>query len=231
MNFKVLTLLAAALAANAATMIYDNGTPDVTSSSARGITAFRSADDFTLANAANVSSVRFWMVDQPGNFSGSITYAFYQNSAGALGSLISSATVSGITPLFLNQIPGNIHQIERVDFNLAAPLALATGTYWLELHDGSSLTTVANANTPNVLWAIVSGNPVGNAKQDVIPNLPTSNTGNTLAFQLFDNSTASTNAVPEPTPVSICAISLAVLAIRRRKSRKDRNAPSSEFTL
>lgn len=101
-NFKVLTLLASALAANAATMIFDNGTPDVTSSSSRGITIFRSADDFTLANAANVSSVRFWMVDQPGNFSGSITYAFYQNSAGALGSLISSATVSGITPFFLN---------------------------------------------------------------------------------------------------------------------------------
>lgn len=114
-----------------------------------------------------------------------------------------------------------------MDFDLPAPLALATGTYWLELHDGSSLTTVANANTPNVLWAIVSGNPAGNAKQNGIPNLPSNNTGNTLAFQLFDNSTASTNAVPEPSTVSICAIGLAVLASRRRKNR---DAPSSGFS-
>jgi len=213
----LLTLVASALVANAAPLLFDNGAPDLNSPNARSITIFRSADDFTLGSGANVSSIRFWMVDQPGNFSGSITYAFYQNSAGALGSLISSATVSGITPLFLNQIPVNVHQIERVDFDLPAPLALAAGTYWLELHDGSTLTTAANPNTPNVLWARVPGGPVGNAKQNAIPNLPSNNIGNELAFQLFGNSTST--AVPEPTTISLCAFGLLALAVSRRKLR------------
>jgi len=218
-KLNLLTLLASALVANAAPLLFDNGAPDLNSPNARGIAIFRSADDFTLGSAASVSSIRFWMVDQPGNFSGSITYAFYQNSAGALGSLISSATVSGITPLFLNQIPVNVHQIERVDFDLPVPLALDAGTFWLELHDGSSLTTAANANTTNVLWARVSGDSAGNAKQSAIPNLPSNNIGNELAFQLFGNSSSATNAVPEPATISICAFGLVALAVCRRKLR------------
>ncbi len=213
-----LIFLISALAANAAT-IYDNGTPDVNSSSARGITIFRVADDFTLGSAANLTAIRFWMVDQPGNFSGSITYAVYQNSAGALGSVVGSGTVSGITPLFLNQIPGNIHQIERVDFDLPAALALAAGSYWLELHDGSNLTTAANPSTPNVLWAIVSGNPPGNGKQSAIPTLPSGSVGNEMAFQLFDNSNGSSNAVPEPATTALMGAGLAALAMMRRRCR------------
>lgn len=91
--------------------------------------------------------------------------------------------MSGITALSLNPIPGNgSYQMERVDFNLAALLSLATGTYWLELHDGSSLTSIANPNAANVFWAIVSENAAGNAMQSGISSPPSGNTGNALAL-------------------------------------------------
>jgi len=219
-RFNLLAILASALAADAA-MIFNNGTPDVSSGTSDNIANRRTADDFSLASAANVASVRFWLVDVPGDFSGSITYVFYQDSAGSLGSLISSATVSGITPVFLNSIPDKKidRQIGRVDFDLPAPLALATGSYWLELHDGSSLTTLADPNKISVGWAVVSGDPLGNAKGDANPSLPSTNTFDSLAFQLFDNSGNAGNAVPEPATISLIGIGLVALAISRRKLR------------
>ncbi len=177
-------LVACNLMVSAADTLYSNGQPNTTSPNSRGMALFRCADNFTLASPVSVSSIRFWMVAQPNNFSGSITYAFYNDSSGALGSVVSTATVSNITPVLLNQIPGNVHSIYLVDFNLPTPLTLAPGTYWLELHDGSNLTTVANPNATNVLWAIVPG-VSGNAKQSSVPNLPSGNTGQELAFQLL----------------------------------------------
>ncbi len=218
-KLNMFALLASALAGNAATMIFNNGTPDLNSGNSRNMSAFRLADDFSLSNAASVASVRFWLVDQPGNFSGNITYAFYQDSAGALGSLVvnGTATVGGITPVFLNQTPSSTRRIERVDFNLSTTLTLAIGTYWLELHDGNSLTAFGTPGADDVSWAFVSGNPAGNAKQNSNLDPLTNDTGSALAFQLFDNSNASTNAVPEPATVSIFALGLAALAVSRRR--------------
>lgn len=192
--FLTAALLLIMSASASAGLIYSNGNPDTNNVSSRGMTIFRVADDFTLGAGATVASVRFWMVAEPGNFSGSITYAVYQDLGGALGSVVNTGTVSNIAPLLLNAIPGNIHSVYLVDFNLPALLALGAGTYWLELHDGSSLSTANNPNTPNVLWAIVPG-VIGNAKQNAIPTLPSSNTGNALAFELFD---AGASGVPEP---------------------------------
>jgi len=219
-RFNLLAILASALAADAA-MIFNNGSPDVNFPQSRNMSAFRLADDFILTSAANVASVRFWMVDLPGDFSGSITYAVYQDSAGAIGSLVTNgtATVSGITPVFLSQLLGSTSKLERVDFNLSTPLALAIGTYWLELHNGSSLTGFGDVGD-DVSWAMVTGNPAGNAKQNKNQDPLSTDTGSTLAFQLFDNSTGATiNAVPEPTTISFIGIGLAALAISRRKRR------------
>lgn len=193
-------------------LIVSTGTPDFTQPNSRGIDTFRVADDFVLAGPASIDSIRLWLVTQPGEFQGTLTYAFYQNSAGALGSLIQSGSVSGITLQNTTQIPGNIHSISQVDFSLPSALALGAGTFWLEIHHGSSLTT--STGFSNVLWALTStGGVGGNAKQNPNPGLPSNSVNNELAFQLFGNDTVS--PVPEPATVSISLVGLAAIGLLR----------------
>ena len=95
-------LFCAVLAVRAvyAGIIFDNGSPNVTN--ARDISLFRSADDFTVG-ATTLGSVRFWITttspiqtDPQTNFGGSITYAFYNDNAGSIGSLVTSGTVNNL---------------------------------------------------------------------------------------------------------------------------------------
>jgi hypothetical protein len=208
------TFILALAASNApAALLWTNGTPNTSVPNSRGITIFRVADDFTLNTAASLESIGFGMVAEPGHFSGSITYAFYQNSAGNLGAVIDTATVSGITPVLVNDIPGNIHSVYRADFNLPSALALGAGTYWLELHDGASL-TANNPNALNVLWQVVASPASTNAKQNPIPTLPSNTIPNEQVFDIFG--TASTTSVPEPATTSLCLLGLGALIIFKR---------------
>jgi hypothetical protein len=210
---KYLFALLAVATVSPAAVIFSNGTPNLNNPNSRGITIHRSADDFTLGTASNVDSIRFWMVAEPGDFGGTLTYAIYQNSAGALETVIDTASVTGVTPVFLNQIPQNIHAIYEVNFALPSSLALGAGTYWLELHEGPTLTT---GNDVNVLWAITSG-VTGNAKQNQNPTLPTTNVGNALAFELVG--APSTTGVPEPGSIALTCVGLAAICARRYKNR------------
>lgn len=196
-------------AVSPAALIFSNGLPDTSQPDSRGIALSRMADDFSLGGPATLAAVRFWMVSVPGQFGGTLSYAIYQNSAGALGNVVGSGTVN-VSPVLLNQIPLYLQRYYQVDFNLPAPLALAAGTYWLELHNGSDLTNAANVE---VLWGIVGGDPLGNAQLGLGGQLPSSNTFDELAFQLYSSDTAG---VPEPASIAICAFGLAAIALIKR---------------
>jgi len=200
-----------AAAVSPAALIFNNGTPDTSQADAWGIAASRLADDFSLGGPATLSAIRFWMVSVAGEFAGTLSYAVYQDAAGALGSVVGSGTVN-VSPVFLNQIPQFVQRYYQVDFNLPAPLALGAGTYWLELHNGSDLT---NSSSAQVLWGVVAGDPPGNAKLGLSAQLPSSNTFDALAFQLYS---ADTAPVPEPSTLGICGIGLVALGLFRRAS-------------
>lgn len=208
--FLFTTLLAATSALAPAAVIYSNGAPDPTQPGARSISFYRAADDFTLAAASNIDAVRFWMVAMDQSFGGTLSYGFYQDSNGALGSLITSGSISNVTPLFLSQITGFVQNTYQVDFNLPSTLSLAAGTYWLEVHDGATLTTNTAAE---VLWAIVNTGP-GTARQSQVPTIPTNQTTDALAFSLYGNvSTAPAprpafrNPPPSPSPLPASSLS------------------------
>ncbi len=196
-------------AVSPAALIFDNGAPDTSQPDARGIALSRLADDFSLGGPATLAAVRFWMVSVPGQFGGTLSYAIYQDSAGALGNVVGTGTVN-VSPVLLNQIPQYLQRYYQIDFNLPAPLALTAGTYWLELHNGADLT---NSNNVEVLWGIVAGDPPGNAMLGLGSNLPTSNTFDAVAFQLYSSDTA---AVPEPASIAVCAFGLAAIAALKR---------------
>jgi hypothetical protein len=198
----------AATAAHAASAqpIYSNGASNPESAAGRNMAVFRIADDFELASGGELGSIRFWMVAEPGDFAGELTYAIYEDDGGALGGVVDTATVGGVTPALVNDLPGFIQAHYRVDFDLPGPLALGAGTYWLELHVGPTLT---GSSPVEVGWAVAAGNPPGNAKQNPVPDLPASDVGYTLAFELL----------PEPGSTASAAAALAALgALRRRAS-------------
>ena len=176
-------------------LVYDNGTPDL--KNGFDMTAFREADDFTLASASTIAGISFWSVPANGNFAGSfdgsVTWAVYNDAAGSPGTLVSSATVNSVPFTATGtDVQGNSNfPVFQLDVTLAAPLALSAGTYWLELHEGASLT--ANDGSP-VFW-VTSGNGVlkgSSSESALLSALPSSSNASDLAFQLFDAS------VPEP---------------------------------
>jgi hypothetical protein len=218
MKLSVFSFLCVALGfcsgqAKAAT-VFSNGVPDLTN--AYNMSDFRIADNFTLGGSATVTAVRFWAVSVGSSFSsafdGSVTWAIYNDSSGSLGTLVSSGTVGSLVgvpdgTLVLSTFPVNV-----IDFNLGSPQALSAGTYWLELHEGTSLTT---SDATAIFWATSNGS-AGDAKQDFNPTLPSTGQNVELAFQLFDNTAPS---VPEPTTWVLLAAPLAaMLWFRRRRA-------------
>jgi serine/threonine protein kinase len=173
---------------NGAGAIFSNGVPaDIPGSN---ITALRVADDFILKAPTRIQSLEFWFGPGNGNpvsdFSGTVTYAFYNNAAGAIGSLIASGTVSGLVPIPTGRTLSICDHpphcpIQGAQFNLVAPVPLVAGTYWLELHEGTTLTSDDRTRTA---WA-ASAQP-GNAKQGPRGTVPTAGINREMAFRLFD---------------------------------------------
>ncbi|MBI4890277.1 MAG: PEP-CTERM sorting domain-containing protein [Acidobacteria bacterium] len=215
-KFMLGVLLAASASLLQAALIVDNGMPDTSQAEARGIISFRTADDFTLAATWNVTSVSFWMLAQPGMFNGSVSYAFYQNSGGAPGSVLDSGTVNGVTPVLQNSVPGYIYSYYTTTFALPAPLQLTAGTYWLEVHHGSGLTVV---ESNNVYWGVVANSvPNGNARQSPVPNPPSGLTTSEMAFSLSGDR-VDVVPVPEPSTYVVSAAGILLFGLLKRRKR------------
>lgn len=185
------TLLATLLFSSAvfAGTVFNQGPSD--DATAYGISASRTADKFTLGASSTIAAVRFWggptTGGSPSDFSGIVTYAIYNDNAGSIGPLVASGTVSvansSPTGKYRTSCGGPPNCPQYIyEFNLAAPLPLAGGTYWLELHEGPALNS--NDGT-SAFWATFS--LAGSAVQcPICFNLPAIPQNVSLAFQLLD---------------------------------------------
>jgi hypothetical protein len=186
-----------------ATTLYDQSPPNDNSSD---IVDFRLADDFKLTGASVVDSIAFWYQAQFQTDLAGLTYAIYANSSGALGSQLFTGTVTPVTSF---DSPNNAFFA-----TFAVPnLALGTGTYWLELHAGSSLTDSNGGIT--VWWGATSDNGSHAALSSTSPSAPSTaihaSGFEQYAFQLGGTGPASGPPVPEPTSVLLVASGLLLL--------------------
>ena len=221
-NIFSLTLFAAAAALTAipagASMLFNQNPPNANSIN---MTDSRVADNFTLFGSAVLDTINFWyQTDVQGTASdlSTVAWSIYSNSGGSLGSALYSGTTTAAT---------SFDAVNNADFaSFAVPsLALSAGTYWLELHAGSSLTSDNGGLT--IWWSSVDGVPSLAALYNTALGLP--NTHETfpgfeaMAFQLVGSGVGN---VPEPTEFQMLTVGLVLLACgkaaRGGTTRKDR---------
>lgn len=196
-------------------LLYSNGAPD--NNNSLNMTQLREADDFNLGSAATVGSIRFWW--SPGvrrttaDFSGTITYAIYQDSAGAIGSEVAVGTVSGLTftPTGAAICSAVECPVQLTDITLTSPVGLGAGKYWLELHEGTSRTAMDGTY---IFWA-TSNDSAGNSRRSIAAcpgcGLPSTANGKEFAFELYDAQ------VPEPGTIGLAALGLGLVVWRKRR--------------
>jgi PEP-CTERM motif len=94
-----------------------------------------------------------------------------------------------------------------------APLPLAAGTYWLELHAGTSFTDTNGGF--DVDWAAVDDNATliaRNSASGLKPDTPVDSSGfNQYAFQAIGTT------VPEPGALTLLAVGLFLFAVKGRR--------------
>jgi hypothetical protein len=163
------------------------------------ISSFRHADDFTLASPSQLTAIEFWAVGNPdflSAFSGTVSWAIYDDASGLPGTVLLSG-ISSSTATLDTGIPNFFGDRYDVIFDLESPVALEANTkYWLEIHEGPTLTSndgteilwvsgTANADSPFVERQLNGGNWALRDEQ--------------LAFRLYGNQMGSGAARP-PTP-------------------------------
>lgn len=218
-TLAALTLLGLAAlpkAAQAQTLIYDNGS--FVTSNARGISDFAVADDFTFSGTQTFDQGRIWLLSTAssslGSFSGTLSWLIYDDNAGKPGSVLFSGTNSGAaitrTDTGANAFGGRIFQL---DFPIAST-TLGAGTYWFRAKEGA-LGDLGDGTT--VFWMDSPSVTGFSSQQDTDELNPTSwgSIGRDRAFQLL----TSSSSAPEPGTLALVALGAVggIVARRRRK--------------
>ncbi len=189
--------------AGAADVLYDNGGPDGVNGNNAGI-AWQ-ADDFVLGHGAMLSDLHFWTYETAGAYRNSISWAIAADAGGTVGATLASGAQDKVarsaTGVVLSGLSGYQYGLD-----LNAPLALASGRYWLVLHNGA----FDQMGEPNdFYWATAAANGGPDGRESYNGGAKWGANGREHAFQL-------TGAVPEPNGAALLGIGLAMLLLRRR---------------
>ena len=206
-----LLALAAAPGANAA-VVYNNGGPN--QADANNLGFLLQADDFILTAQTTITDVHFWSLEAQGAYRNGIFWALAANASGSPGAFLASGFQSTVT-----RSATAVNALGFAEFQndfLISPTLLASGTYWLVLHNGQR----TNLGDPNdFYWETAANNATIRGQESDDNGASWSTNFNEHAFFLTGN---GPTVVPEPATVLIFATGLAgLLGMRRKGTRKN----------
>ncbi|TFW30422.1 hypothetical protein E4L96_00060 [Massilia arenosa] len=199
-----------AAAAQADTVVYDNGSPDHASGNNLGFAL--QAEDFRLTVQARLTTIEFWTLEAADAYRGSISYEIRWNAGGALGASILQGTAA-VTRTATGTYQGLTEY--HNSFDLPSPLLMDPNPYWLILHNGG----LDNFTDPNeFLWETAAMQPgqLGGAEAFSQGGPFTPN---------FQEHAFRISAVPEPCPAFALVAGLGVLAALGRRGAAARRRP------
>ena len=204
----ILVLNIAAITARAG-IVVDTSPPN---NNATDIVDSRLAEAFTISSTADITGINFWYQAQFETDLSQVAYAFYGNAFGALGTVIASGDLAPATS-FDSANNAYVASLSIPD------VSLAVGTYWLELHSGSSLTDNSGFT---IWWAAtdVTGSLEALFNQGTgLPDSPITDAGfEQYAFQLTGSGQGSPST-PEPSAALLTALGIGALTVARKHRR------------
>ena len=197
--------------ANAA-VVYNNGGPNQADANNLGFAL--QADDFLLSAATTINDIHFWSLEAAGEYRGGIFWALAVNAGGSPGAFIASGFQSVVTRSATGVTAFGLDEFQN-EF-LISPTLLASGTYWLVLHNGQR----TNLGDPNdFYWETAANNGTVRGRESFDNAATWTTNGNEHAFFLTGN---GVTVVPEPETVLLLAAGLAgLLGMRRKRVGKD----------
>ncbi len=214
----LLVLLTAPAARAQVVTTFDNGLPQL--APGNDMSFFIQAEDFSLTSATVLNGVRFWSSEaSPSAYRGSLTWWIYANNGGTPGQVLATATTSAVTRTDTGRttfIEGTAFSEVLNEFSLP-DVSLASGSYWLGLHNGAP----DDISGTDMLWSPAAANNTVAGREDVFPfgdSFTSTDNGAEHAFQV-----SGITAVPEPGTVALAVggvLPLAGAAIRRKRHKR-----------
>jgi len=210
---RLFAILSLASAAAAGAPFYMNGLPNM--DSGNEMTSRIQAEDFTLNEAMTLTGVRFWAfyyTDLAAGYLGTVEWTIHEGGGGQPGTALffglATPTVSSGASNCCDGIPA------LLEFALP-DVPLASGTYWLALHNGP----VTGTGDENFYWQTTAANATASGLEQATPFGSSSWTNTNLehAFEL-DGAAPSASAIGEiPEPGTFYLAGFAVLALVLRR--------------
>lgn len=194
--------------ASQAAVVFNNGAPD--QAFGTNMSANVVAEDFSLASATNITSIRFWSIQSAASdYLGNLSWSIYSDSGTQPGVVVTSGSFAG--PAVATGGSTSFGYNEFV-FDIPTAFALAAGNYWLGLANGP----LNPGNPTEMLWETTASSFGSTGLYRDGANWIDST--NHHAFLINGDPVGVIVGVPEPGTLALLMITLAAAGISRRKA-------------
>jgi len=147
------------------------------------VPAIAHVDDFPLASATDIRSVRFWVGSFAVPYNGFAEVFFYADAGGSPGALIAQRSTTLVSATPVPPVDGGFSFVEAIH-DLDAPVSLPAGTYWIRIQVQTPACSEAAGSLVLGLSSTNFGAPRHVSGRDLCTG-PFQPAGQSVAFSLY----------------------------------------------